>query len=130
MMRVFAAILALLAFSSSASSQRKPKPPEVQVVETAARRSEGKILLDGRVRITAEKPVRGLVVVFDFLSPEKGVLTSEKATLEEEPLAQGEERAYHSETAEPPRAVRYQIRAFDHAEKELRVGNSGPFSIE
>jgi len=47
MMRVFAAILALLAFSSSASSQRKPKPPEVQVVETAARRSEGAMACAG-----------------------------------------------------------------------------------
>ena len=129
-MRSFVVGLALLALATPAATQRKQKPPDVQVVETKARRGEGRILMDGRVRVTAEKPIRGLVVIFDFLSPENVVLVSENAVLEDRPIASGEERAFHSETTEPPRAVRYQVRAFDRGEKELRVANRGPFPIE
>ena len=129
-MRAIVAALALVWLCVPAAAQRKPKPPDIQVVEAKARRAEGKILMDGRVRVTAEKPLRGLVVVFDLMSPENGVVASETAVLDEEPVAHGEERSYHSETSDHPRAVRYQVRAFDRAERELRVANVGPFLIE
>ena len=129
-MRFLAFTLALLSLCASGESQKKPKPADVEVVEAKARRDAGKILMDGRVRATAEKPIRGLIVIFDLLSPENGVLASETAVLEEEILAAGEERAYHSETSDHARAVRYQIRAQAKGERELRVAKAGPFAIE
>src|SRR5438445_9434228 len=122
--------LLLLVLPLPCVSQRKAKPPEVRVLEAKSRREEGKILMDGRLRATADKPIRGLVVYFDLLSPENGVVTSEKAVLDEDPVPPGEERSYHSETSENARAVRFQIRAFDKGERELRVANPGPFPIE
>jgi hypothetical protein len=122
--------IAVLSLSVLGTAQKQKKPADVVILDAKARRAEGKILVDGRVRVTAQKQMRGLVIVFDLLSPENGVLASEKAVVEEESLEPGQERAYHAETADSVRAVRYRIRAFDIGERELRAENTGPFSIE
>ncbi|MBZ5622997.1 MAG: hypothetical protein LAQ69_30320 [Acidobacteriia bacterium] len=112
------------------ANQKQKKPPDVTMLEAKARRGEGKILVDGRVRITAQKQIHGLVIVFDLLSPENGVMASEKALVDEDFIEPGQERSYHAETPDPVRAVRYRIRAFDNAERELRAENTGPFPVE
>ena len=114
-----------------ALAQPKPKKPaDVRVLETTARREESRITVDGKVRVTGEKPVRGLVLVFDFRSPEREVVTAQKTTVDEETLENGREGTYHVEMADAARAVTYTVRAFDIHEKELRVENLGPFPIE
>ena len=65
-------------------SRRGKKPADVQILETKAVRDGAKIKVDGKVRVTGEKPLHGLVIVFDFRSPEKEVVTSQKAVIDEE----------------------------------------------
>src|SRR6478736_3925622 len=129
-MRSLSAAALLLSLCTTGLGQKKPKQPDVEVVESHARRDGDRILIDGRLRVTAEKPLRGLIVIFDLLSPENGVLASETAVLEEESAAPGEERSYHSATSDHARAVRYQVRAQAKGERELRVAKAGPFPIE
>jgi len=131
----FAAIALLLVSLFTLAAQQKQKqkqkkPPDVQVLETRARREDTRITLDGKVRVTGDKPLKGLVSGLDFRSPEKEVVTTQKTVVEEETLEIGREGAYHVEMADTARAVRYEIRAFDFHEKELRVSNTGPFPIE
>jgi hypothetical protein len=126
-MRWFAVAAAVLSLGTFGVAQRKP---EVQVLEAKARRDDGKILVDSRVRVTAAKPIRGLVIVFDLMAPENNVVGSQKAVLDENVVEHGQERICRSETGEHVRAVRFKIRAFDLGERDLRVGNSGPFPIE
>jgi hypothetical protein len=126
---VFAALLAILVLAP-APAQKQKKPPDVQIVETKAVREGSKITVDGKVKVTAEKPLKGLVIVFDFRSPEKEVVTSQKTLIEENTLEPGREGTYHAEMADAVRAVKYTIRAFDAHEKELRVANLGPFIVE
>lgn len=116
--------------SSAQQNQKGKKPPDVQVVETKCHRGEEKMAVDGRVRISAEKPLKGLVLAFDFLSTEGGVLTTAKYQISEEPLEPGEEPSFHAEILSPPGAVKYRLRAFDAFDKELRIGGGGPYSIE
>jgi hypothetical protein len=107
------------------------KRGDVQIVEVKARRvEEGRISVDGRVRITADKPVKGLVLVFDFISTDGDPLTSQKVEVDDDVLKRGEESAFHAATNNPPGAIRFRLRAFDGADRELRVGNPGPFIIE
>jgi len=128
-MRIWAIAFALVA--ALAVAQQKPKKPaDVRVLETKARREESRITVDGKVRVTAEKPIRGLVIVFDFRSPEREVVTAQNTTVDEELLENGREGSYHVEMADAARAVTYTIRAFDIHEKELRVENTGPFPVE
>ena len=125
-----ALVLVSLFAAVAQQKQKQKKPPDVEVLETKARREEARITLDGKVRVTGEKPLKGLVIVFDFRSPEKEVVTTQKTVIEEDTLETGREGVYHVEMADAARAVRYEVRAFDFHEKELRVSNTGPFPIE
>jgi hypothetical protein len=128
-MRVPAIALALV--TVLALAQPKPKKAaDVRVLETTAHREENRITLDGKVRVTSDKPLRGLVIVFDFRSPEREVITTQKTTVDEDTLENGREGTYHVEMADAARAVTYMVRAFDIHEKELRIENVGPFPIE
>ena len=130
-MRILTAAALAVSLLTVAAAQKQKKPPDVQIVETkAVRESTTKISVDGKVKVTAEKPLRGLVIVFDFRSPEKEVVTSQKAIIQEDTMESGREGVYHAEMMDAVRAVNYTIRAFDFHEKELRVANPGPFVVE
>ena len=127
-MRFVVAALVLVCFAVPGLPQKKKS--DVEVLETKGKRDEGKIQLDIRVKTSGEKVLRGLIVVFDLMSPEKNVVGSLRATLDDSPVEPGQERDTTAETAEHVRAVQYKIRAFDGSERELRVANDGPFPIE
>jgi hypothetical protein len=126
---LIAAALCLCAFAAQTQGSKK-KPPDIEVLEARARRDNGRITVDGRVRATAAKPLRDLVLVFDFLSAEGGVVSSEKTQVEEYVLQPQQEASYGAVTTDPARAVRYAIRAFSGKDRQLRVANAGPFVIE
>ncbi len=117
----------LLCLGAPAIAQKRA---DVHVLEVRARRvEEGRIAVDGRVKV-GDKPLRGLVIVFDFLSADGDPLTSQKVDVDDDVLARGEETTFHAVTMNPPGSIRYRLRAFDGADRELRIGNSGPFTIE
>jgi hypothetical protein len=125
----FIILCAVAAFAASQKKQQK-KPPDVTVLESTVRRETDRLALDGRVRITGEKPLRGLVMVFDFFSVEGDPVSSARAEVTEDELAPGGEATFHGAAGDPVRAVRYKLRAFDAFEKELRIENAGPFTVE
>ena len=129
-MKVFCLVIAIVAVASPVMAQKQKKPPDIQVIEAKARRGEDKIALDGKVRVTGEKTLKGLVLAFDFLSASGEVLTTQKEEISDEALKPGDEPAFHAETLNPPGAIKFRIRAFDTAERELREADAGPFIIE
>ena len=129
-MRLFLLAAVILSLCPSAPGQSKKKPGDVEVLETKARRVDDKITLDGRVRFTSEKPTRGLVIIFDFLSPEHEVVTSQKTKVADDVVRAGQEASYQTVLVDPVRAVTYQVRASDAGDRELRVANAGPYPIE
>lgn len=110
--------------------RKTPKPPDVEVAASSARRNEGRIGLDGRVRNSGEKPIASLTLVFDFLDSDGVLLTSQKSAIEEEVLEPGKEAGFHFELDAPPRAIKYRVNAFDGTGRELRVVKGGPFTID
>src|SRR5690349_9338089 len=108
-------------FLTAFAPQKQKKPADVQMVDTKVARDGGKITVDGKVRVTAVKPLHGVVIVFDFRSPEKEVVTSQKTVINEQTVEAGHEGAFHNEMVDAPRAVKYTIRAFDFHDKELQV---------
>jgi hypothetical protein len=129
-MRVLTIALLWFALFAAAAPQKAKKPSDVQILETKAVRGITNITVDGKVRVTSDRPLHGLVIIFDFRSPEKEVVTSQKAVIDEDTLEAGREGVFHSEMADSARAVRYTVRAFDMHEKELRVANPGPYPVE
>jgi hypothetical protein len=128
--RFFLLAAVILSLCASATGQRKKKPADVEVIETKARRDDGKITLDGRVHFTGEKPAHGLVIVFDFLSAEHAVVTTQKTQVADDVVRAGREASYQTILVDPVRAVSYQVRAFDAGDRDLRVANPGPYPIE
>jgi len=124
------ALLALTLILNAGALQKPKKPADVELLESKVVREPTRITVDGKIRVTGEKPLRGLVLYFDFRSPEKEVVTTQKAVITEDTVEAGYEGVFHSEMADAARAVRYTIRAFDIHEKELRLVNTGPFPIE
>ena len=118
-----------MSLCASAPGQRK-KPADVEVVETRARRVDDKITLDGRVRFTGERPAHGLVIVFDFLSPEHEVVTTQKTQLADDVVRAGREASYQTVLVDPVRAISYRVRAIDGGDRDLNVANPGPYPIE
>jgi hypothetical protein len=129
-MRLSTIALLCLALFAATAQQKAGKPADVRILETRAVREGDKISVDGKVRVTGERPLRGLVIIFDFRSPEKEVVTSQRAIIDEDTLETGREGVFHSEMADSARAVRYTVRAFDMHEKELRLANPGPYPVE
>lgn len=125
-----AAFLAVALVFASVCAAADKKKQDIQVVETKVRRDNGQFTVDGRVRAVGEKPIRQLVVIFDFLSPEGAVVSSEKTGIEDELLKPGQEASYHAVTRDLVRAVRYRIRAAGAGDRVLRVYNGGPYTIE
>jgi hypothetical protein len=128
--RTFFLAAVILSLCASAPGQRKKKPGDVEVLETKARRVDGKITLDGRVRFTSERATRGLVMIFDFLSPEREVVTSQQTQVADGVVRAGLEASYQTELVDPVRAISYQVRAVGAGERDLRVANPGPYPIE
>jgi len=121
-------VLAILVITASA--QKTKKAPDVQVLEVKCNRSEEKLALDGKLKVTGEKPLKGLVLEFDFLSASGDVLTTQKMEVADDTMHRDDETPFHCETRNPPGSIRFKIKAYDAAERELRVGNEGPFTIE
>src|SRR5947209_5598991 len=125
-----AVILTVILVLTVSGADKKKKPPDITIVECKSRRGDSKITFDGRVRNTGEKTINGLVLLFDFLSSDKVVLTTLNGPVEDEVLQPGAESTFHLESDQPPRAVTYQLNAVDRNGRDLRVANAGPFAIE
>ena len=128
-MRPFLLAAVVLSLCASAPGQRK-KPADVEVVETRAHRVDDRITLDGRVRFTSPRPARGLFIVFDFLSAEHAVVTTQKTQVADDVVRAGQEASYQTVLVDPVRAIEYRVRAVDTTDRDLRVANPGPYPIE
>lgn len=111
-------------------ADKKKKPPEVQVIETSARRVEGTIALDGRVRNASDKPIQRLILIFDFLAPGNAVVSTQKYLVEDDVLEPGKATSFSVKVSDQVRAVRFRFNAADEAGHDFRVANAGPFIIE
>jgi hypothetical protein len=123
-------VVSLIAVLGAFASPQGKRKGDIRVVEVKARRMESKISLDGKIQITASKPIRGLILMFDFVSPQGDPLLTEKTQVEESDVQPDQELPFRVDTAPPPGAVRYSLRAYDLHERPLRVENAGPFTID
>ena len=127
---LIALIFAALTLSGADKKPKKPKPPDIEVIEVSAKRSEGLIAIDSKVRNVGEKPIRGLTIVFEFFAPGHVPLTTQKATIEEEILNKGEEAMIRAQLNDPVRAVSIEISAVDEPGHDLKIVKPGPYPIE
>ncbi len=112
------------------AADKKKKSVDVEIVESIAHRTNGQITIDGKVRNAGDKPIKGLILLFDFLAPGKAVVTTQRGGIDEEVLAPGKEATFRVALQDPVRAVEYRYNATDEAGRDLRVGNGQLRPIE
>ncbi len=118
-------------FSFAAQQPRKPRPAALEVLDLKVHREDGKVAVEGRVRNAGEKPVRRLVLLFNFLAPGNEVIARGRGPAEEETLKPGQEHSFNYQIPDHARAVWLRLSAEDTATgDEPKVINPGPYTIE
>jgi len=131
MLRVCIWLLALGTLLCLGAQREKPsKGPDLEVLQIGAQRAGGDVAIDGKVKNVAGRPHNGLVLLFDFLATGNQVITTKKFVVDTAPVAPEGEADFNVRVADPVRAVWIRVRATDRNDRELRVANSGPFTIE
>jgi hypothetical protein len=132
MVRVVALLLCLVVWLPAANSKKhkKEKLPDIEILEASGRRGANTVRMDGHLRNASERSIHDQALQFDFFDSDGTLLTTQKAAIDEPSLDPGQEATFQMELNNPARAVRFQINATGGGDRDLRVGNSGPFAIE
>jgi hypothetical protein len=109
------------------------KPGIADLPEIAIHRSSDEpvtISVEGRVRNTGGKPIRGLTLVFHLLAPGGEEVTRQRGKIDEDSLGPGEESEFHWQMPDHARAVEVLITAQGANTFEVKVNQPGPYAIE
>ena len=119
------------AFLPALLGEKKPKPPEVEIVQISAHRREDLVLIDGKFKNVSDKPIRRLRYIVDFLATDnKQILTTRNSEIDDDLLDPGAEAEVHGQIESPAGAVSVNIHFEDAGKRELRAARTGPFPIE
>ena len=119
-----------LAAPAPQTNTRPPRATDVQVVRLSTVRQEGVIAYDGAVKITGEKAVSGLILVFEFFATTKALLSMQKIEVDEGTLRPGEERSFQFQGNDVPRAVSFRLSAKDNRGRDLSLSGEGPYTLD
>jgi len=123
-------LLAIASLLCAADKKPKqPKTPDVQVTEIRCQRTEGRVTVDGRVRIGGSKTLERFTLFFDFLATDDAVITTRRHDYPDDVLTPGQDVDFNLYLPDPVRAVHVRVRAEHRDGRELRVTNGGPFPI-
>ena len=112
------------------AADKKPRQPDLEILEASAHRGEVRTSVEGRIRNSSDRPLKKVTLLFHFMAPGKQVVTTQKGAIEEELLDPGQEASFHMELNSPPRSVEFAISAVEGSGRDLRIGKPGPFPIE
>jgi hypothetical protein len=131
-MKRWLAALSALAFLFLCFGQEKRKqgPPELTVSEFRARRTGDGIGIFARVENTGSLPCKKPRLVVHFLSPDKGVLSTQRGPLGAAVLKPGEEVEFTLDVRAPPRAVYIRLESEDGGSRHVELRNAGPYTID
>ncbi|MBI3210729.1 MAG: hypothetical protein HYZ37_17730 [Candidatus Solibacter usitatus] len=126
---VVSILLASLCFAAQKKG-KQTKPPEVAITEVNCHREGSDVIVDGRVTVTGDRPLKKLQLLIDFLGSDKQLLQTKRGEVDDGILKPGEEAEFHMRVSDPIRAVMYSLRAEEGDGRELRLDKAGPYAIE
>ncbi|MGE5647726.1 MAG: hypothetical protein ACM336_18270 [Acidobacteriota bacterium] len=129
---LFALPLATLA-AQKRRKRQKLKPGTVEVAEISIHREseqERLISIEGRIRNTGERPIKGLTLVFAIVAPGGEEVARQRGEIETDPFEPGAESEFHWQMKDHARAVQVRVGASDQEGFEVAVEKPGPYVIE
>ena len=123
-------ILALTPALIAQKSKQQLKDPEIQVIEIAVRRDEGRITIDATLKNTGDKPARDLRIFYEILDSDRRVLTRQMGGIEQKDLDPEDETEVQAQMHFHARAVSVRLEFEDGSGRNLKATNTGPFVIE
>ena len=121
-------LLAAAASCLCASFAAKKPKPGVEITGIQSTRQEGEIGFEGTIRVHG-KPLKGLILHFEFLDSRGALLSIQKMRIEERLIEPGEELSFTLGGNDVPRAVKYEIKVTDGQRMEVRTVNGGPHPL-
>jgi len=116
--------------ATAAAAQRKARKADVDVLRMSSTRQEGRIAYQGALKVTAEKPINGLILQLEFFESRGVLLSQQKIQIEERTLLPGDEREFDFQGLDVPRAVRFKVLACDRGNRDLTVSGEGPYPLD
>lgn len=108
----------------------KDSPPDLEIVELKVRREEKLITVDGRVRNISAKPMKGVVLFFEFLEADHKMISRMIAEVTKDAVPPGEDGAFETQMKDQSRAVAVRVDAEDIDGRYFKVDKPGPYEIE
>ena len=127
-LRVLAA--AFLCGGVFAQKQKPPKPPDLEILELHAVRTDEGIVIDGRLRNTSARAWIQVQLLIDFVGTGRKPLATRRGPIESTELAPGDESEFRLRVPDNGKAIDVVINAEDIDKRDLSVRNAGPFRIE
>lgn len=112
------------------AQEHKGKPPAVEVAAMKAHRNDDLIEVAAEVKNSSDKPLKKLVIIFEFQDGAGNPISTEEMKVDEQPLMPDAESSLSVQLKDPPRATQVRIGAQAGGGVELTVGDSGPYPIE
>lgn len=134
--RVLLAVSILLCAAAWLPAQKnrgkkdKDKPPDIEIVELKVRRDSKLITVDGRVRNISAKPMKGMVLYFEFLESDNKMISRMIAEVTKDSVPPGEDASFETQTKDQARAVAMRVEAEDADGRYFSVDKPGPYEIE
>ncbi len=123
-------LLASLLPAAGQQGKSRRSGPEVTLLELQSHRESGRIMIDGRVKVTSDRPIKGVVLLFDLMASGNQVISTQKIVVAEETVEPGHEAEFGGHVVDHARAIRIRVHCEDRDTRHLRVANAGPFPIE
>lgn len=108
----------------------KNKLPDLELVDFKVRRDDRNFTVDGRVRNISAKPMKGMILFFEFLESDQKMIGRMTAEVTKDELAPGEDAAFETQTKAQARAISVRLDAEDLDGRGLRLDRPGPHEIE
>ena len=111
-------------------SKDKNKAPDLEIIELKVRREEKTISVEGRVRNISAKPMKGIVLFFEFLESDHKMISRMIAEVTKDLVEPGEDASFETQTKDQSRAVALRLDAEDSEGRYFKPDKPGPYQIE
>jgi hypothetical protein len=116
--------------AASAQANRRRSRSDIEIVRLSTRRQQGVITYEGVLKLTADRRIPGLRLIFEFFATTKALLSMQKIVIEEGSLEPGEGHRFEVQGDDVPRAVSFRVSAEQVNGLELRLAGAGPYPLD